>query len=223
MAKETEKARYFDFILYLDSSPANRVELLEKIGVPIVMSPLHDKDVSEVEWQEFKKPHYHVIYVAANPVTVKSVRNKVNRALGTNAVTRIEIVLNIADMFAYLTHDSKDAIKKGKHRYDKKDLVFLNNFDIDRYVTLSVEEKDEAFDQILEIIAEYGLANINELRRFVIQQGAQFGVDLKLMNKVIRDHTGLVRLYFDASYQERRNGVRLVNYETGEIEGDIGH
>lgn len=221
MAKETEKARYFDFILYLDSSPENRVELLEKIGVPIVMSPLHDKDLSDVEGQKFKKSHYHVIYVAANPVTVKSVRNKVNRALGTNAVTRIEIVLNIADMFAYLTHDSKDAIKKGKHHYDKNDLVFLNNFDIDRYVTLSVEEKDEAFDRLLEIIAEYGLANINELRRFVLQQGSQFGVDLKLMNKVIRDHTGLVRLYFDASYQERKNGTRLVNYETGEIEGEI--
>lgn len=65
------------------------------------------------------------------------------------------------------------------------------------------------------------LANINELRRFVLQQGSQFGVDLKLMNKVIRDHTGLVRLYFDASYQERKNGTRLVNYETGEIEGEI--
>jgi len=221
MPKTNDKARYFDFILYPDSSPDNRVELLEKIGVPIVMSPIHDKDVSDVEGQEFKKPHYHVIYVAANPVTVKSVRNKVNRALGTNAVTRIEIVLNIANMFAYLTHDSDDAVKKGKHHYAKDDLVFLNNFDIDRYITLSVEEKDEAYDRILDIIAEYGLANINELRRFVRQQGTQFGIDLKIMNKVIREHTGLVRLYFDASYQERQNGIRLVNYETGEIESEI--
>jgi hypothetical protein len=217
MPQATEKARYFDFILYLDSSPDNRVELLETLGVPMAISPLHDKDVSDREGQKYKKAHYHVIYIAKNPVTARSVRNKVNRVLGEHAVSVLEITLNIADMFAYLTHESKDAIKKHKYLYDKKDLVLLNNFDIDRYITLAVEEKDDIFNEFIKIIFDNGLANINELRRFVVQRGSEYGISLQNMNKVLRDHTGLVRLYFDASYQERKYGKREIDFETGEV------
>lgn len=220
MPQIKDKARYFDFILYLDSSPDNRVELLENIGVPMAISPLHDKDVSDREGQEYKKAHYHVIYIARNPVTVQSVRNKVNRVLGEHAVSVLEITLNIANMFAYLTHESKDAIKKHKHLYDKNDIVLLNNFDIDRYITLAAEEKDDIFNSLIQIIFDNGLANINELRRFVVQRGAEHGITLSNMDKVLRDHTGLIRLYFDASYQERKYGKREVNFDTGEILGE---
>ena len=46
-------------------------------------------------------------------------------------------------------------------------LNFLNNFDIDRYVTLDVEDKDEILNDICDLIDDYGLANIREFRRFV--------------------------------------------------------
>ena len=65
-----------------------------------------------------------------------------------------------------LTHESKDAIAK-KHKYDKSDIKLLNNFDIDRYVTLDVEDKDEILNDICDLIDDYGLANIREFRRFV--------------------------------------------------------
>ena len=56
---------------------------LELIGVPIAVSPLHDKDLSDIEGQLYKKAHYHVIYVAKkNPVTADSVRVRIKRALG---------------------------------------------------------------------------------------------------------------------------------------------
>ena len=42
-------------------------------------------------------------------------------------------------MYLYLTHESKDAIEKKKHKYDKADIKHINNFDIDRYVTLDDE------------------------------------------------------------------------------------
>lgn len=46
-------------------------------------------------------------------------------------------------MYLYLTHESKDAISKNKHKYSKYDIALLNNFDIDRYITLDVEDKDD--------------------------------------------------------------------------------
>ena len=47
MAKE--KARYFTFLLYPDSIPEDWEMRLELIGVPIAVSPLHDKDLSDIE------------------------------------------------------------------------------------------------------------------------------------------------------------------------------
>ena len=46
MAKE--KARYFTFLLYRFNSEDWELRL-ELIGVPMAISPLHDKDLSDVE------------------------------------------------------------------------------------------------------------------------------------------------------------------------------
>ena len=80
MAKE--KARYFTFLLYPESVPVDWIEKLELLSVPMAISPLHDLDekekdkLSEEELElvkkgvkVYKKPHYHVIYIAKNPVT----------------------------------------------------------------------------------------------------------------------------------------------------------
>ena len=40
---------------------------------------------------------------------------------------------------------------------------------------------------------------------------------MKVINSVLRFHNGLIRLYFDAVYQERNYGRFNVDYETGEI------
>ena len=49
-----EKARYFTFLLYPESIPSGWLDKLELIGVPIAVSPLHDKDLSDVEGQNIK-------------------------------------------------------------------------------------------------------------------------------------------------------------------------
>lgn len=77
-----EKARYFTFLLYPESIPNDWELKLEMLGVPMAISPLHDKDKSNVEGQKYKKEHYHVIYVSKNPVTPESVRLKIKRTLG---------------------------------------------------------------------------------------------------------------------------------------------
>ena len=41
---------------------------------------------------------------------------------------------------------------------------------------------------------------------------------MKVINSVLQAHTGLIRLYFDAVYQERKYGRGDINEETGEIQ-----
>lgn len=215
-----EKARYFTFLLYPESIPTDWIQKLESLDVPIAISPIHDKDLSNVEGQKYKKAHYHVIYVAKNPVTAHSVRMKIKRLLGEKSIAKVQIVVSsMENMYLYLTHESKDAIAKNKYKYKKSDITQLNNFDIDRYITLDAEDKDDMLNEVCDLIDEHGLANIRELRRFIRVHGAEYGLpSMKIINSVLRSHTGLIRLYFDAVYQERKYGRFNVNYETGEIQ-----
>lgn len=218
MAKD--KARYFTFLLYPESIPNDWSQRLELMGVPIAISPLHDKDKSNVEGQTYKKAHYHVVYVAKNPVTTDSVRKRIQRVLGARSVSKVQIVVqSMENMYLYLTHESKDAIAKNKHKYSKRDITLLNNFDIDRYVTLDVEDKDDMLNDVCDLIDDHNLANMRELRRFVKLHGIEYGLpSMKIINSVLRAHTGLIRLYFDAVYQERKYGRGDINKETGEIQ-----
>lgn len=215
----TDKARYFTFLLYPESIPENWEMKLELMGIPMAISPLHDKDKSNVEGQEYKKAHYHVIYVAANPVTTHSVRKRIQRALGNESIAKVQVVKqSMENMYLYLTHESKDAIAKNKYKYAKKDIKLLNNFDIDRYVVLDVEDKDEMLNDVCDMIDDHGLANIRELRRFIKEHGTEYNLpSMKIINSVLRSHTGLIRLYFDAVYQERKYGRNYVDKDTGEI------
>lgn len=216
MAKE--KSRYFTFLLYPDSIPVDWEMKLEAIGIPMAISPLHDRDKSTVEGQQYKKAHYHVIYIAKNPVTADSVRWKIKQTLGDKSLAKVQIVVqSLESMYLYLTHESKDAVAKNKHKYSKKDITLINNFDIDRYITLDVEDKDDMLNDVCDMIDEHDLANMRELRRFVKLHGSEYGLpSMKIINSVLRSHTGLVRLYFDAVYQERKYGT-TIDKETGEI------
>lgn len=214
-----DKARYFTFLLYPESIPEDWEMKLESIGVPIAISPLHDKDLSSVEGQKYKKAHYHVIYVAKNPVTAESVRLKIKRTLGEKSVAKVQVVVqSMENIYLYLTHESKDAIAKNKVKYNKKEIKLINNFDVDRYITLDVEDKDEMLNDVCDMIDEHSLANIRELRRFVRLHGSEYNLpSMKIINSVLRSHTGLIRLYFDAVYQERKYGRSDFDKETGEI------
>lgn len=221
MAKaKAPKARNFAFILYPDSLPEDWEDKLETIDIPMAVSPLHDKDeredinpfeLSDEEMALFnagklyKKPHYHVMYIAANPVTAESVRNRIKRKLGKNTISHVEIVDGVESYYKYLTHESSDAIKKKKTKYDKKDLIHLNGFDIDRFITLDEAQKKEMFNAITVVIREHGLANILDLSDYIEKHGAEIGIpSINVMNDIIISKTGLLRMYFDGVYQRGR-------------------
>lgn len=205
--KSRDKARYFAFLLYPDSSPENVEDKLESLGQPIAISPLHDKDIAEVDKEtgevRYKKEHRHCIYVANNNVTADSVRKKLQRAIGTTAVNLVKICDNIGNYYKYLTHESADAIKKNKHVYDKKDIVHLNNFDIDRYTDLSKEAKDDVFKLACNLIRENGLSNIIMLTEYAINN-PECGLTIDKITMLALSYSGGLRLFFDGAYQQEK-------------------
>ena len=232
MVVKNTKARYFSFLIYPESIPSDWKECLEKLGLAMAVSPLHDCDEKKdkatwdnnndliINGKHYKKPHYHVLYIAKNPVTVESVRNKIKRALGVKAVSHIEIVDSVENTFKYLTHESKDAVAKNKHVYAKTDIVYLNDFDIDRYIVLDESQKRELKNLLLNIIRKKHLVNVIHLLDFIEVHGAEHGIqNMSDVNDVITANAGGFRLYFDANYQMgyRYNRKPKIDKETGEI------
>lgn len=215
-----EKSRYFTFLLYPESVPEDWFTKLETLDVPMAISPLHDKDESPLGG--YKKPHWHVIYVAKNPVTADSVRIKIKRLLGDNSIAKVQIVeQGMESMYLYLTHESKDAIAKHKHVYPKNEIRLLNNFDIDRYVAFDITDQKELKYQLVDLIFHQRIVNISDLMGYLNTAG--FGElsarSMKHVNEVISGNTGFFKLCFDANYQ---NGFRArycarVCVATGEV------
>lgn len=214
-----EKSRYFTFLLYPESVPEDWLTKLETLDVPMAISPLHNKDESPMGG--YKKPHWHVIYVAKNPVTADSVRVRIKRLLGDSSIAMVQIIeRGIESMYLYLTHESKDAIAKNKHVYPKEDIQLIGNFDIDRYIVLDESDKKRLRKLLCEIIRDNHIINVTELDAFMAVQGQHYDELLcSSLIEILTGATGLFKLYFDANYQ---NGWRAkyslcLNETTGEI------
>uniref|UniRef100_UPI003F68ECB9 replication protein n=1 Tax=Streptococcus pluranimalium TaxID=82348 RepID=UPI003F68ECB9 len=203
------KDQNFTFLIYPESAPEDWIEKLEQLGQPIAISPLHDMDKSNVEGQEYKKPHYHVMYRANNNVTADSVRKKIQRKIGIKSVAKVQITDNVENLWLYLTHESKDAIEKNKHIYDRNDIQLLNNFDIERYVSYDTEALSEMFDMLCDLIIKHKLSNMVQLENYLADNSFnQHGItSRRVLRKVIQNRTSMLRLYFDGVYQEERKEI----------------
>lgn len=222
MVSKKIKARYFAFILYPESVPDDWITRLETLGVCMAISPLHDQDASKIDGQKYKKSHWHVIYIAKNPVTVESIRIKIKRCLGDKTVNHVEIVDNVQNAYLYLTHESKDAKRKNKHVYPRADITLLNDFDIDRYVTLDDAQKKDLKILIMNLINKKHIVNSAHLLDFIDEHGAKYQIRNRDVAEIIYQNAGGLRLLFDAQYQMgyRYAGDKVINKETGEIVDD---
>lgn len=224
------KSRYFFGLLYPESLPEDWLMKLESIGQPMAISPLHDKDIDMDATEDsstgeviYKKPHYHFIYIANNPVTENSVLNKIRRALGNDrAINKVTVPFSsLRNYYDYLSHESKDAIAKRKFVYDKADIQLLNNFDISRYDQMDVEEKNRALMAIVNMIRHERLQNINDLWDYLEEEGYDLYDlnNLKVLD-VLKTNSNVLRLCFDAAYQTstRMGGRKRKTAKTAKME-----
>ena len=102
-----------------------------------------------------------------------------------------------------MTHESADAIAKGKPKYDRAQIKLINNFDIDRYTDLSKEAKEDNLHKVCNLVMEHKLCNIIQLMDFV--RAEDCGVTERNVMDVVQSYSGVLRLFFDGAFQERNN------------------
>ena len=70
----------------------------------------------------FLKPHYHIIFIAKNPITADAVRKRMQKVFKTtSAIGEVKIIAtSVRNLYDYLTHESVDAIARRNISMTKK-------------------------------------------------------------------------------------------------------
>lgn len=120
MSATPTKTRNWSFIVYPESAPANWLEMLEDMHVKALVSPLHDRDVTEDG--EVKKPHYHVIVMYDGPITARLMQERVSVF---NGPAHVEAVHSLQGSARYLIHRDNPE----KYQYSAADVLSFGGVD----------------------------------------------------------------------------------------------
>lgn len=148
MSKKEDLRKYiYTFLIYPDSVRADWKTYLESLMIPIVVSPLHDKDI--LPTGEIKKPHYHVIIEFSSKKSWEQVHD-ITEPIGavlapiTERKTCASWVSCKRTAVRYLCHlDSPD-----KAQYDHADVLCFGGFDY----WSTVQSASNRYDTIRQII-----------------------------------------------------------------------
>lgn len=153
--KKPKRTRNWVLIVYPDSAPENWQEILGDLHTPVLISPLHDRDINPDG--ELKKPHWHVILIFDG---LKSYEQILEVAQKINAATP-QVVNNIRGHARYLTH--MDNPEKAQYSID--DVIALSGADY-RALCALASDKYNAIGEMQDWCDEQGVRSYAQLSRY---------------------------------------------------------
>lgn len=151
------KSRYWAFVLYPESAPDDWQDVLIQTGLPIIISPLHDKDKNADGSQ--KKAHYHVILIYPNTTTFNSIK----RITDSLNQPHPQYINALRGYYNYLTHKDNPE----KFQYNENDIKSFNGFHKDDYFQLNPSDENEIYSKLENIIIEHEIKEFYHLIIFL--------------------------------------------------------
>lgn len=182
------KKRYWAFVLYPESAPENWKDILQETGLSCCVSPLHDKDINPTG--EVKKAHYHIILCYSGPTTEKSVKSITDKLNQPKPIA----LEQVRGYFRYLTHKDNPE----KYQYNEKDIITINDFDIDNYNDLSVSQIKSIMIDLQKIIRDNEILEYCDLLDFLLDN------DLLSYLDVAQNHTILFNTYITSLRNKKK-------------------
>lgn len=175
--------RSWAFIMYPESLPENWKDIIVETGLPMAISPLHDKDVNPDG--TFKKPHYHVICYYENSTTYNNVKTNVCDKLNATIPQKLE---SMRGMYRYHIHlDNPE-----KYQYDDSLRQLFNGFDVDLASKLTRTET-------LKILIEcYQFCRDNNINEYSDLVNILYDNDMKQMLDVVSFNTLPIKTYLES-------------------------
>lgn len=201
MAEKDVKKRNWAMVLYPESAPEDWREQLRLSGLPVAISPLHDKDVNADG--EPKKAHHHVILVYGSPTTYNNVKALCDR-LNQPIPQPLE---QVRGYYRYLTHEDNPE----KAQYSKKDIQTLNGFSIRDYCELTKSEVAKAKREILQLIRDNSITEYADLID-ILMDGGEGTAD---MFDVVSNNTLFFKAYLTSQWRRQAAPGRPPENEEG--------
>lgn len=147
------KKRHWTFVLYPESAPSDWRDILQKTGLQVCISPLHDKDINPTG--EVKKAHYHLILCYSGPTSynvVKSITDRLNQPIP-------QPIEQVRGVYRYLTHKDNPE----KYQYSDCDISVLNGFNIIDYSDYTRSEIEAYKRFVLSYIRDNDILEYSDL------------------------------------------------------------
>lgn len=138
------RSKYFAFEMYEENLVDNWLDVLKSKHIPLVISPLHNKDFTEDG--EPKKAHYHVVVCYNSLKSLKQVHSDFDDVASNKYIMSVSV---IKGYFRYLCHlDNPE-----KAQYSESDVQILYGAPYDTYVKLNTFQSRNVRREVLEFIS----------------------------------------------------------------------
>lgn len=171
------KKRNWAFVLYPESAPFDWKDILQRTGLSVAVSPLHDKDLNPDG--EPKKAHYHVIVCYSGPTSFNVVKSLCD-SLSCPIPQPLE---QVRGYYRYFTHKDNPE----KYQYDESDIFSINGFNISDYVELTKSEVSEIKLRIVELIRNLDFLEYSDLMEYLIDNELKTEFDIASNNTLFFD------------------------------------
>lgn len=146
MAVKDTRGRNFATVVYPESAPTNWLDILSELKVPVMVSPLHDKDVNPTG--EPKKPHYHVMIMFEGKKSDEQVKDILVSFGGVG----LEKVQSLRGYARYLCHMDNPE----KYQYKLEDVRCFGGCDYVSAIGLPTD-KYKALDEMMSFCNEFNV------------------------------------------------------------------
>lgn len=181
--------RTWAFIIYPESLPENWEQIITDTGLPMAISPLHNKDINPDG--EIKKEHYHVICYYENPTTLNNVKTNVCDKLNGTIPQKLE---SMRGMYRYHIHlDNPE-----KYQYDDRDRRLFNGFDVDLANKLTRTETLKYLIMIYQFCRDNDISEYYDLINILNDE------DNKILLDVVSFNTLPIKAYLESKRYKQK-------------------
>jgi hypothetical protein len=173
--KSDTRAKNWSFLVYLDSAPDNWKSIIDSWHLPVAVSPVHNKDVYDVESEdhkvgELKKPHYHCVVSFGNKTSFSRVCEILEPLNSPIPV----VCKNVSSMVRYFIHRDNPT----KAQYSKDSILSFGGFDIESPFSLKLSDYSRILREIYDIMRNSEIDEYSELFDCVMSINPEYVVVL---------------------------------------------
>lgn len=156
-----DKFRYFQFLVYPQSAPADWEKILEDSLGDYAISPVHNGD------DDISKPHHHVIYKHGNPCSLDFAKSVIPSVVPANGY--VEPCMHPGNAQRYLIH--LDQPEKEQFPGGVNAIRVLNGFPLDLTRELTKIEKQEIRSKCFAWIVDNSILEYAEFLDSLLELG----------------------------------------------------